>query len=58
MEGAIVGDRAFGDRLFTTVTLCPGTFDSVFEGFVSPLWEPLAPKVPSPNLATLSAFLA
>ena len=40
----------------TTVTLCPGTFDSVFGGFLSPLLESLAPKMPSPTLATPSDF--
>ncbi|KAF2194334.1 hypothetical protein K469DRAFT_709839 [Zopfia rhizophila CBS 207.26] len=33
-----------------TITLCPGTFDSFFGGFLSPLLESPAPKVPSTTL--------
>ncbi|PVH90884.1 hypothetical protein DM02DRAFT_636492 [Periconia macrospinosa] len=41
----------------TTVTVCPGTFDSVFGGLLSPLLGSLAPKMPSPTPATSSAFI-
>ena len=40
------------DYGITTVSLCPGTFDSVFRGFLSPLLESLAPKMPSLTPAT------
>ena len=41
-----------------TVTLCLGTLDSFFGGFLSPLLESLAPTMPSPTPATPSVFPA
>lgn len=41
----------------TIVTLYPGTFDSFFRGFLSPLLESLAPKMPSLTPAAPSVFI-
>ncbi|KAF2187556.1 RmlC-like cupin, partial [Zopfia rhizophila CBS 207.26] len=55
--GSISYDHA-DPSIFTRVTLCPGTFDSFFGGILSRLLESLAPKMPSPTLATPSAPIA
>ena len=56
-RGTALNLKGTSRTYITTVIPCLGNFDSLFGGFLSPLLEPLAPKMPNLTSAALSAFV-